>query len=156
MSQISVYTGPGRGKTPAAIGEAILRAAKGENVVIIQYLKGKGFTESEFLNRLEPEIKLFRFEKSVGNYEDLSEEKKNEEISNIKNGVNFARKVLTTGGCDLLILDEILGIVDNGILSGDELREMLESRDEGVDVILTGINFCDDILALADNISTIS
>ena len=47
-------------------------------------------------------------EKSDGNYAELSEEQKADEIMNIRNGLNFAKKVLCTGGCDLLILDEVL------------------------------------------------
>ena len=80
MSMIHIYTGDGRGKSPAALGRAVQAAARGEQVVIIQFLKGKGLEDTEFVRRLEPEIKLFRFEKSDENYEELSEEKKAEEI----------------------------------------------------------------------------
>ena len=93
---IHIYSGDGHGKSPAALGKAVLLAAAGEKVVIIQFLKGKGVGDSEFIRRLEPEIKIFRFEKSDGNFDELSEEKKNEEIINIKNGLNFAKKVLAT------------------------------------------------------------
>ena len=40
----------------------------------------------------------------------------------MRNGINFARKVLTTRECDMLILDEVLGLVDNGIVSVEELE----------------------------------
>ena len=102
---IYIYSGDGRGKSPAAIGRAVQAAVEGKHVVIIQFLKGKGLEDSEFLRRMEPEIKLFRFEKSDENFEELPEEKKAEEISNIRNGMNVARKVLATGECDLLIVD---------------------------------------------------
>ena len=61
---IHIYSGDGHGKTPAALGRAVSVACCGKSVVIIQFLKGKGLEESEFLRRLEPEIKLFRVEKS--------------------------------------------------------------------------------------------
>lgn len=156
MGRIVIFTGEGHGKSPAAIGEALTRAAVGDKVVIIQFLKGKGLTDSELLNRLEPELRIFRFEKSDVNFTELSDEKKQEEIINIKNGLNFARKVLTTGGCDLLVLDELLGIVDNGILTVDEVRELLNVRPESMDIILTGIKIDPAIAKLADAISTIS
>ena len=104
---IYIYTGDGRGKSPAAIGRAVQAAVEGKRVVIIQFLKGKGLGDSDFLRRMEPEIKLFRFEKSDGNFVELPEEKKQEEIQNIRNGIGFAKKVLTTGECDLLILDDL-------------------------------------------------
>lgn len=150
---ISIYTGDGRGKSSAAIGLAIRAAVDGKSVVIIQFLKG-GLGDSDFLRRLEPEIKVFRFEKSGENYEELSKERKQEETANIKNGINYAKKVLATGECDLLILDEVLGVVENGILSVEELRSLLQGR-EDTGVILTGINLNDEIRVLADEVSKI-
>lgn len=151
---IYIYAGDGRGKSPAALGRAVQAAMEEKQVVIIQFLKGKGLMDCEFLRRLEPEIKLFRFEKSDENFEELSEEKKAEEIINIQNGMNFARKVLSTGECDLLILDEVLGLVEKGIVSVAELKAILECR-EDTGVILTGIKLNDEICVLADEVSKI-
>ena len=151
---IYIYSGEGRGKSSAAIGKAVQAATEGKTVVIIQFLKGRGLEDSEFLKRMEPEIKLFRFEKSDENFEQLPQEKKQEEISNIKNGLNFAKKVLATGECDLLVLDEVLGIVEKGIVDGEELKGILESR-EDTGIILTGINLPDSICFLADEVSKI-
>ena len=150
---IYIYTG-GRGKSPAAIGRAVQAAVEGKRVVIIQFLKGKGLGDSDFLRRMEPEIKLFRFEKSDGNFVELPEEKKQEEIQNIRNGIGFAKKVLTTGECDLLILDEVLGLVEKDIITEDDLKALLECRGD-TDVILTGITLNDEICVLADEVSKI-
>lgn len=151
---IYIYTGDGRGKSPAALGRALQAAIEGKNVVIIQFLKGKGPENSSFLRRMEPEIKLFRFEKADENYAELSEEKKLEEILNIKNGMNFAKKVLATGECDLLILDEVLGLVERNIVSVEDLKALLECREE-TSIIMTGIKLSDDICILADEVSRI-
>lgn len=151
---IHIYSGDGHGKSPAALGRAITMACQGKNVVIIQFLKGKGLEDSEFLRRLEPEIKLFRFEKSEENFAELSEEQKADEISNIKNGLNFAKKVLCTGGCDLLILDEVLRLIDNGIITVEDLKGLLDMRsDEMMDVIMTGITLNDEVCVLADEVT---
>ena len=151
---IHIYAGDGRGKSPAALGRALQAAARGKKVVIIQFLKGKGLDDSEFVRRLEPEIKLFRFEKSDEVYEELTEQKKAEEIMNIRNGMNFANKVLATGECNLLILDEVLGLLDKNIIKTEDLRTLLDSRGE-TDVILTGINLNDEVCILADEVSKI-
>ncbi len=151
---IHIYTGDGRGKSPAAIGRAVQAAVRGEQVVIIQFLKGKGLGDTEFVRKMEPEIKLFRFEKSDENYEELSEEKKAEEIMNIRNGLNFANKVLTTGECNLLILDEVLGLLDKNIIEVEDLKNLLAQRGE-TDVILTGISLNDEVCMLADEVSKI-
>lgn len=149
-----IYTGEGRGKSQAALGSAIQVAMAGGNVVLIQFLKGKGSEDSEFMRRLEPELKVFCFEKSDENFEELSEERKTDEIANIKNGIGYAKKVLSTGECDLLILDEVLGLVEKGILDSEELKSLLESRGS-TEVILTGINLSDEVCALADGVSKI-
>ena len=149
-----IYTGDGHGKSPAAWGRAIQAATEGKMVVIIQFLKGKSMAASEFLRRLEPEIKLIQFEKAEENFEELSEARKQEEIANIRNGLNYAKKVLTVAECDLLILDEVLGLVDNGILSKEELKALVDNRHD-TDVILTGVKLDDEICVLADEVSKI-
>ncbi|MDE5596831.1 MAG: cob(I)yrinic acid a,c-diamide adenosyltransferase, partial [Lachnospiraceae bacterium] len=119
---IYIYSGEGHGKSPAALGRALQTACRGENVVIIRFLKGRGLSDSDFVKRLEPEIKIFRFEKSDENFVNLSEERKAEEICNIKNGLNFAKKVMNTDECSLLILDEVLELLDNYINSVQDHR----------------------------------
>ena len=148
------YTGDGRGKSPAAIGRAVQAAVEGKEVVIIQFLEGKGTGGFRFLRRMEPEIKAVPFRrKSDGNFVELPEEKKQEEIQNIRNGIGFAKKVLTTGECDLLILDGSAGTGgEKDIITEDDLKALLECRGD-TDVILTGITLNDEICVLADEVS---
>lgn len=147
---IQVYSGEGHGKSAAALGRAIQIAGAGQNAVIINFLKGN--PSEEFMKRLEPEIKIFRFEKSEEEFSQLSEERKQEEIHNIKNGLNFAKKVLTTGECSLLILDEVLGLIDNGIICIEDLRHILDAKADDVSIILTGIHLNDEVCEIADEI----
>ncbi len=136
--RIRVYYGPGTGKTSAALGNALLAAGSGKTVVIIQFLKSKELKDYSVLKRMEPEIKLFRFEKKAQDYCNLTPEAKEAEIRNIKNGLGFARKVLSTGECDLLIMDEILGLFEYGILTVDEFLEMCQNASDPIRIILTG------------------
>ena len=152
---IQIYTGDGRGKTPAAIGRAVQAAAAGAQVVIIQFLKGKGLQESDFVRKLEPEIKLFRFEKSDSNFDTLPEEKKAEEIMNIRNGMNFAKKVLCTGEAELLVLDEVLGLIEMNIITVEDLKNVLQCKSEETSVIMTGVAMSDELCMLADEVSRI-
>lgn len=135
---VQVYYGAGRGKSPAALGRAIRAASEGKTVFIVQFFKGKTDHVMEYLKKLEPDIKIFRFEKSAEYFDELSREEQLEEVKNIKNGINFAKKVLTTGECDLLILDEVLGLIDHGLIELEELKNLVGSRLEETDLILTG------------------
>ena len=74
---------------------------------------------------------------------------------NIRNGISFAKKVLSTGGCELLILDEVLGLLDVGIITLEDLKNLLEAKDEETTIIMTGIQLKDEVISLADEISKI-
>ena len=113
-------------------------------------------TQKEWI-ALRPALKKsgFRFEKSDADFNLLSEAEKAEEIQNIKNGLNFAKKVLATGGCDLLILDEVLGLIDNQIISVEDLMTIINTRDEETSVIITGIQLDNELCRVADEISKI-
>ena len=152
---VQIYYGMGKGKSNAAVGQCICGASQGYSVIVIQFLKGKDAEECSFLYKLEPDIKLFRFEKAKEVYCNLSEEEKKEEKKNILNGFNFARKVIETGECDLLVLDEVLGLVDLGIITLDDIIKLIELKDEYFKLILTGQNMPDQLVEYADFISKI-
>ncbi len=152
---VQVYYGAGKGKTTAAIGQCIRSAGLGHSVVIIQFLKGRDVEEFSFLNKLEPEIKLFRFEKAREFYCNLSPEEQNEEKKNILNGMNFARKVIETGECDTLVLDEVLGLVDCGIISYEDIIKIIELRDDYFKLVLTGDTLPEELVDYVDVISKI-
>lgn len=153
---IQVYYGNGRGKTNAAIGTALRAASEEKSIIIIQFMKGKTDELSEYIQKLEPEIKVFRFEKSEDPYEDLTQEEQSEEQINIKNGLNFAKKVLATGECNVLILDEVLGLVDAGVISSEELEAVLTEKTDETEIIMTGRVLEDSIRAYADEIYQIT
>ena len=135
---VQIYCGPGKGKTSVAIGQAIRAVGPGKTAIVIQCLKGRATSELDYLSVLEPNVRLFRFEKKDKYYEDLSDEEKQEENCNIRNGLNYARKVLVTQECDMLILDEILGAVEFGIITEEEVEELIRTKDEETELILTG------------------
>lgn len=133
-----IYCGPGKGKTSVAIGQAIRVVGYGKRAIVIQFLKGRATSRLDYLNAMEPEVRLFRFEKKDKFYEDLTDEEKKEENLNIRNGLNFARKVLLTEECDMLILDEILGALEFGIVSEEEIESLIQAKDYETELIMTG------------------
>ena len=153
---IEIYCGKGKGKTSAALGQAIRAAAGGRSVIVVQFLKRKkNVEENSFLLRLEPEIRLFRFERGESSFDSLTQEEKEDAIAEIRNGMNYAKKVLTTGECQVLVLDEVLGLLQQGIVTPDEMRSLLLSKDEETGVIITGTERCPEIEDLADSVYTI-
>ncbi len=152
---VKIYCGEGKGKSMSSLGRALVCASEEKEVFVIQFLKGKMTGKLDYLKRLEPEIKVFRFEKEAAFYENLNDEEKEEENINIRNALNFARKVLTIGECDVLILDEILGLVDLGIINCEDVIHLIELKDDAVELILTGRNMPEQLIPYADYISCI-
>ena len=150
--RVQIYYGDGRGKSTAALGYALQTATAGKNVFLIHFLKGKMADESAFMQRLEPEIKIFHFEKSEGRYEELSEQEKTEENRNIKNGVNFARKVLLNDECSLLVLDELLGVIDHAVVTKEDVQALFDAKAEETQIIVTGRKLPDYLRDMADEI----
>lgn len=154
--KVQVICGFGQGKTTAAIGTAVSSVSAGKTVIMIQFLKGNLESEQfDVLKKLEPDMKMFCFEKSPLSFEELSDREKEDEMLNIRNGLNFARKVMGTGECDLLILDELLGLIDCQIVSVDEVKNLLSVKEETMDIIITGKVFPEELADAVDEISKI-
>lgn len=154
--KVIVYYGSGRGKTSSAIGYALAEAGKGDTAIIIQFLKQKDGDVIEFMKRLEPEVRQFRFQKSEKIYDDLTEQERLDENGNMMNGLNYARKTLVNEDCSVLVLDEILGLLDREIISMDEMKALLDKRQPETDLILTGRVLHDELLPYVDQVYEIS
>ena len=117
-SKVRVICGTGTGKSAAALGYAMMGIFQGKRVIMVQFLKGVlDAGASEVLKELEPDLKVFQFERSHGLFADLPKQQQEEELINLRNGFNYAKKVMVTGECEVLVLDEVLGLVDQGIIS---------------------------------------
>ncbi|MDD7350379.1 MAG: cob(I)yrinic acid a,c-diamide adenosyltransferase [Clostridiales bacterium] len=152
---IQAFYGTGKGKTSAAVGQALRELQHGQRITMIQFLKGKVADEFQVLERLEPDVQIFRFDKSEENYCDLSESEKEEEKANILNGFNFSKKVLETGESDVIILDELLGLIDLGILTEDDVEDLLRIQGDYHKLIITGTKLPEQIRAYVDEVSEI-
>lgn len=137
MENVHIIYGAGFGKTAAAMGLAVKAAGAGKTVTIVQFLKG---TDADYsmLSQFE-EINFFTFENSVKPYGELSFEEREEQRAKAKNSFHYAKKVIDTGSSDVVVLDEVLGLMDYNILSAEDIEELLNCNSD-VQVILTGRN----------------
>lgn len=152
---VQIYCGNGKGKTTAAIGLGIRAIGRDLKVIMIQFLKHSDTGECKTLKGLEPDFKVFHFEKPRGFTWSLTPEEREEKKIEIKNAMNFARKVLETGECDILILDEILGAIQGGFIVEDEICNMIDNKPDTVELVLTGRVLPDSIAEKAGYISKI-
>ena len=152
---VKVYCGVGKGKSQSSLGRAVVCASEGKSVFVVQFLKGRTSGQLDYLRKLEPDIKFFRFEKERKYFETLTSEEREEEKINIVNGMHFARKVVSIEECDVLVLDEVLGLIDLGIISADDLISLIQKKPFNMELILTGRNLPEELIPYTDYISRI-
>jgi len=147
-----VITGPGKGKTTSAFGVAMRAAGHGLKVCIVQFLKTGGSTGEVVSSRRILEINVKQF--GTGKFVDpnnLSEDDK----KRAKDALEYAKSVIAKGGCGVLILDEVNVAASFGLVDPKEVINMLRSRGEGMEVVLTGRNAPREFIEHADYVSVI-
>jgi cob(I)alamin adenosyltransferase len=150
---VQIYYGTGKGKTTAAVGQGLRAAGRGLKVFMVQFMKTPDSGEVKAIQRLEPDFKVFHFEKERGFFWTLNEEEQKELRQDILNALQFVKKVLSAHQCDVLILDEILATLEVGLITRAQLVEILEERPEEMELILTGRMLPGEIANYADYIT---
>jgi cob(I)alamin adenosyltransferase len=149
---IIVNTGPGKGKTTAAMGTAFRAVGNGMKVLMLQFLKGswhygeldsaKAFGDNFVMKQMG------RGFVKVGGAETDPED-----IKLVEQAWEEAREAILSGKWDLVILDEINYAISYGMLDPAKVVETLQQRPEMVHVILTGRNAHPSIIEIADTVT---
>jgi cob(I)alamin adenosyltransferase len=149
---IIVNTGPGKGKTTAAMGTALRAVGNGMKVLMLQFLKGswhygeldavKAFGDSFVMKQLG------RGFVKVGGAETDPED-----IRMVEEAWAEAERAILSGEWDLVVLDEINYAISYKMLDPEKVAEALRKKPEMVHVILTGRNAHPTIIDLADTVT---
>jgi cob(I)alamin adenosyltransferase len=148
---VIVFTGNGKGKTTAAIGTAVRSAGYGLRVYIVFFMKGKMFSQGE-VNALAnlPNIETAAF----GQYGWVSRNSDNSEArEQALAALIRSRDIISGGKHDLVVLDEINSAVDFGLISLEEVIDIVKKKPWNMDLILTGRNAHADIVRMADTVT---
>jgi cob(I)alamin adenosyltransferase len=143
---VHVYTGDGKGKTTAALGLALRAAGAGMRVYIAQFVKGMHYSELEALDRYADRITL----KQYGRDCFIEKEPEQEDIRAARQGLEEVRDILASGEYQMVVLDEANIATRYNLFSPDELIELVQSKPETVELVITGRNADPKIIALAD------
>jgi len=143
---IQVYTGNGKGKTTASIGLGIRAAGCGLKVLMVQFMKGRRYSEIDCLERI-PNFKVIQ----SGRDEFVSKTNPEQiDIDLAREGFEIARREIGSGEWDLVILDEINVAMDFALIPVDDVVELVRGKPECMEIILTGRYAPDRIIDLAD------
>jgi len=150
---VQIYTGDGRGKTTAAFGLALRAAGQGNKVLIYQFLKppaldlGERFALKLGAVRIRVEALDVPWDMSSS----LADEKA---VGQMRTAIaQVLEKITETAEkrfYDVLILDEIVFCLSEGLAKLEDIRTLIERRDPGVEIVLTGRGASEELIALAD------
>jgi cob(I)alamin adenosyltransferase len=149
---IIVNTGPGKGKTTAAMGTALRAVGQGLRVLMLQFLKG-----SWHYGELDA-VKVFgdKFvmkQMGRGFVKVGGAETDPEDVRMVEEAWTEAEAAILSGEWDMVILDEINYAISYGMLDPAKVVETLQQKPSMVHVILTGRNAHPTIVGLADTVT---
>jgi len=149
---IIVNTGPGKGKTTAAMGTALRAVGQGMRVLMLQFLKGSWhYGELDAVKAFGDKFVM----KQMGRgFVKVGAEKPDpEDVRMVEEAWAEADKAMHSGEWDLVVLDEINYAISYGMLDPAKVVESLKRKPEMVHVILTGRNAHPTIVEAADTVT---
>jgi cob(I)alamin adenosyltransferase len=149
---IIVNTGPGKGKTTAAMGTALRAVGQGMRVLMLQFLKGSWHYGE--LDAVKAFGDNFIMKQMGRGFVKVGTEKPDpEDVRMVEDAWGEAVNAMQSGEWDLLVLDEINYAISYGMLDPAKVVEALQSKPEQVHVILTGRNAHPTIVEIADTVT---
>jgi cob(I)alamin adenosyltransferase len=149
---IIVNTGPGKGKTTAAMGTALRAVGQGMRVLMLQFLKGSWHYGE--LDAVQAFGNKFIMKQMGRGFVKVGTEKPDpEDVRMVEEAWAEADRAIASGSWDLVILDEINYAISYGMLDPEKVAASLKKRPQMVHVILTGRNAHPTIVELADTVT---
>ncbi|MFW6134335.1 MAG: cob(I)yrinic acid a,c-diamide adenosyltransferase [Elusimicrobiota bacterium] len=153
-SFVHIYTGDGKGKTTASIGQAVRAASAGNKVLFVFFNKKKPKQQGEY--RLMEQIGIktkFYACKHPAFYPDEPDENIRRETLK---GLKYIDEQIKNEKYDMVVLDEILISLRDNFITEKELMEFLNKNSEKIGLILTGrVKLTKKLKSKADLISQI-
>jgi cob(I)alamin adenosyltransferase len=149
---VIVNTGPGKGKTTAAMGTGLRAVGNGMKVLMLQFLKGSWhYGELDAVKAFGDNFVMKQMGRGfvkVGGAETDPED-----IRLVEECWKEAEEAILSGLWDLIILDEINYAITYKMLDPEKVAAVLRRKPEMVHVILTGRNAHPTIVELADTVT---
>lgn len=148
---IHIYTGDGKGKTTAAVGMAVRAKSRGLRVLFVQFFKE---TDSGSETTMLDSINI----KTV-NYSDVKSPFFNQDMDksvirkNALMALSQLKKILSNDNFDLIVLDEFICLISEGIITDDEAITFFRGKPKNIEIILTGKGATERMIEIADYVT---
>ncbi len=143
---IQIYTGNGKGKTTAALGLALRACGHGMSVFIAQFVKGMKYGELDALQRFSDNITI----KQYGRDCFIHKEPEDEDRRVAKQGWQEVQEVVSSNGADILILDELGIAIYYGLITIEEVLELISKKPVEMEIVITGRKVPEELFEVAD------
>ncbi len=145
--QLHIYDGEGKGKSQAALG-VVLRTIglgicekKQTRVLLLRFLKGPGraYDEDAAIEALQRGFPHLIDHVRTGRSEFFNEKEVTKfDKAEAERGWNIAKGAIASSLYSVLVLDELNPVLDLGMLDQEDVVKTLESRPNGLEIIVTG------------------
>jgi len=155
-SLIVVYTGDGKGKTSAGLGLVCRALGAGSKVAFVQFIKSWQVSEDAFFAKVSPlfDDALFTHKGGKGFYNAGAMSAENVSANEHKlvahRTYDLALDCVSSGDYDLVVCDEINNAVHDGLLSIDDLNQLIQAKGKTTSLCLTGRNFPAELMGSVD------
>lgn len=144
-----VYTGDGKGKTTATLGLALRAWGQGMKVLIIQFIKGDWqYGELKAAEKLGPNFEIRQLGKGFIYFDKESSIEPHREAA--REALAVARREITGGDYDLVILDEVLYALSYGLIDLSDVMKAIDEKPPGLHLVFTGRNAPPQVTGRAD------
>lgn len=127
-----LYTGRGKGKTTAALGQVLRAAGHGFSICVIQFIKGKPTGEADAC------AKLGMVEFHVMGSGFTWSRDPGETLRAAEAGWSLAEDKVHCGRYDLVVLDEVTYLLSHQLIAEDRIVKLIRERPPHVHLVLTG------------------
>ncbi len=149
---VIVITGNGKGKTTSAFGQALRAVGQGYKVFILQFMKGRDYGEFVAAEKYLPRLTIRR--SGLDSFV-MRDNPAPVDIELARQGFEMAKKAITSGKYNMVILDEINVAIDFKLIELEDVVRLIKSKPAALDLILTGRYAAKAIIKLADTVSEI-
>lgn len=165
LPRVTAITGCGKGKTTSGMGRVLLALCRGERVVVVQFLKGTGYTgELKAAAACWPDrLKIRQFGSGCPDADAIAagtltcrrcggcfRENRRPENDYAGKAFAWAKQEAASGTWDMMLLDEISHPLNRNLLDKAAVVEWVGSVSGSLRLVLTGRGMPAELLATAE------
>ena len=143
---LMIYTGNGKGKTTAALGQMLRAWGWDMRVVMFQFIKNTGLSTGE--HRAAQKINLDIRPLGTGFTWNIKDSDKAETIA--LEQWNRCKEAITSGQFDMIILDEVSYALNSSWIPLSQVIDTFQHRAPELHIVLTGRNMPAQLIEIAD------